>query len=97
MTFFSPSQQRVISDVMAEASELVGRSAWELEVSAETALRLGLVGPVTFHGVLVALIANGDKTWARAFVKAVLTLRQDCRVQGEEVPGPPFAPSGDCL
>jgi hypothetical protein len=96
MTYFSPSQQRVISDVMAEASELIGRSAWELDVSAETALPLGLVGPVTFQGAIAALIANGDKTLARAFVKAVLTLRQDRRVQGEEVPGPPFAQSGDC-
>jgi hypothetical protein len=83
---FSLRQQRVILDVMAEATELAGESAWDMELAPEAARLLGFGAPTTFRQAVAILTDRRDKTRARGFVKAVLRLRYDARIQGEEVP-----------
>ena len=84
-TFFSPRQQRVILDVMAEATELAGESAWDMELTSEAARLLGLGTPTTFRQAVAILADRRDRTQGRDFVKAVLRLRYEARIQGEEV------------
>ena len=83
---FSLRQQRVILDVMAEATELAGESAWDMELAPEAARLLGFGAPTTFRQAVAILTDRRDKAQARDFVKAVLRLRYDARIQGEEVP-----------
>jgi hypothetical protein len=80
---FSPKQRQVILDAMAEASELAGQDAWDLELPPKVAQLLQCDDSVTFRLALFALTGQRDKPQARDFVQAVLRLRQSLR--GEEV------------
>jgi hypothetical protein len=83
---FSDRQLRTVADVMAESSELLGRDAWQLTLSTSHSRALQLAGTSTYAQALAATL-DGDKRMARDFVRAVLALRRDERVQGEEVFG----------
>jgi hypothetical protein len=86
-TLFTPTQQRVVTDVMTESSTMLGSDSWQLEVLDPLRENLGLTGPVTYAQALAAVGKRGRKVQARDFVRAVLALRGDERVQGEEVVG----------
>jgi hypothetical protein len=89
---FTPKQRAVIGDVLAEATQLLGSDAAGLRLEAGVANRLGLADGATFGEALRAIAAGGDRRRAGAFVRAVLALRRDPRVQGYELdlssPGP---------
>jgi hypothetical protein len=82
---FSNKQQSVIVDVLAEVTELLGADAGELTLPDAVADQLNLAANSTYTQAQGAIAVSGNKTQARDFVKAVLALRQDPRVQGEEL------------
>jgi hypothetical protein len=82
---FSRKQQGVIQDVLNEATELLGSDAAELPLPNEAAARFGLAVGTTYRRAWQTLTAAGSGADARDFVKAVLALREDARVQGEEL------------
>jgi len=83
--FLTQRQQAVVADVLDESRDLLDHDALDLTLPDQTARQLNLDPPVTFREALATLIARGSRSPARAFVRAVLALRDDPRVQGEEV------------
>jgi hypothetical protein len=83
---FSARQQRLIADVLAEASELLGADASQLTLPIPGAERLGLPARTTFGEAFRIINVGDDRAAARDFTRLVLGLRQDERVQGEELP-----------
>jgi hypothetical protein len=83
---FSAKQQRVIADVLAEASELLGADASQLSLPTPGAENLGLPAGTTFGEAFRIISLGDDRAAARDFTRLVLGLRQDERVQGEELP-----------
>jgi hypothetical protein len=83
---FTPKQDILISDVLTEASELLGSDAASLSLPDTVAASLGLTTPVTYAEAFVLVGRSGDRTKARDFTRAVLMLRRDERVQGQELP-----------
>jgi hypothetical protein len=81
---FSTRQLRTVAGVMAESSALLGRDAWQLTIPESHACTLQQTATSTYAQALTATL-EGGKRMARDFVRAVLALRQDRRVQGEEV------------
>jgi hypothetical protein len=64
---------------------LLGGDAGELALPPAEAARLGLPPQTPYREALDLVTASGDKALARDFTRAVLALRQDPRVQGEEL------------
>ena len=83
--FLTQRQQTVVADVLAESEELLDSDPLDLTLPDRAAKQLNLDTSTTFRQALVTLVARGDRSPARAFVRAVLALRNDPRVQGEEV------------
>jgi hypothetical protein len=75
----------VIDDVLAEATELLGADACRLTLPDAQARRLNLPMGATYAQARAAIEASGDSRHARDFIRAALALRQDPRVQGEEL------------
>jgi hypothetical protein len=84
----SRRQVEVIDDVLAEATELLGADASRLTLPDAQARRLNLPPGATYSDARAAVEASGDRRRARDFTRAVLALRQDQRVQGEELGAP---------
>jgi hypothetical protein len=82
---FSVKQRRLILDVLTEAADLLGADVCQLGLSALYAEQLGLPQGATYGHALEAVIASGDRTQARDMARAILALRQDPRVQGDEL------------
>jgi hypothetical protein len=85
---FSRGQVEVIDDVLAEATELLGADAGRLTLPDAQARRLNLPTGATYSDARAAVEASGDRRRARDFTRAALALRQDQRVQGEELGAP---------
>lgn len=81
---FTPRQRKVISDVFAAVVEL-GNDPWQLTLAREHAARLKMPPNTTYMQAFVAIAQSGNRVGARDFVKAVLALRSDSRVQGREL------------
>jgi hypothetical protein len=82
---FSEKQQAVITDVLTEATELLGSDVGGLSMPEELARKMEFSTPITYTAALQATAASTNKAMARDFTKAVLALRQDERVQGIEL------------
>jgi hypothetical protein len=82
---FSGAQQRVIDDVVAESFVLLGSDPMLLTISAWLMTKLGLESPITYADAYDQIVAANDRRGAGLFVRAVLALRQDERVQGREL------------
>lgn len=83
---FTPRQQDVINDVLKEVSDLLGSPAADLTLPPKVATKLGL--PVgTSYGMAMGLIeASDDRQSAGKFVRAMIELRSDPKIQGLELP-----------
>jgi hypothetical protein len=79
---FSTKQRAVIADVLTETTELLGSDALELTLLDADAVRLGLTPSITYQQALEAISTTRQ---ARDFTRVVLHLRNDPRVQGEEL------------
>jgi len=82
---FSKKQTAVIQDVLEEASELLGSDAAALPIPTNFTGPLGLPEGTTYGMALHQIRANGTPHGAGKFTAAVLALRHDQRVQGEEL------------
>jgi hypothetical protein len=82
---FTAKQQKLIDDVIVEASEILGSDALVLSVPTKIAERLGLKSDISYADALAAVKQSGDKLSARNLVSAVLALRNDDRVQGRDL------------
>jgi hypothetical protein len=82
---FSPAQNKLIDDVLKEATALLGSDAGALEMSDQHLVGLGLTPPCTFTQARAAIHARGTRRQARDYTRAVLSLRRDERVQGLEL------------
>jgi hypothetical protein len=91
---FTPRQQDVIDDVLAEASELLGHDAGGLLLTDTQLDQLGLPPRTTIGEARATIAAAGDSRQARDFTRAVLALQRDSRVQGEDLPGFAVATTG---
>jgi hypothetical protein len=82
---FTTRQRSLIADVLAESSDLLGGDAARLPLPAAHAAKLGVPDGTTYGRALAAIAEGGTPVMARDFTKAVLALRRDPRVQGEEL------------
>ena len=82
---FTDRQRSVITDVLEESSELLGSDVSDLSLPQEHAERLSLPAGVTYGQAHAAVVESRDAARARDFTRAVLALRYDPRVQGEEL------------
>ena len=82
---FSQKQLSVISDVIREASDLLGDDALDLALPAYAARKLGIQPGHTYRDAFRSITGERDTVKARDYVAAVLTLRSDPRVQGQEL------------
>jgi hypothetical protein len=72
-------------DVVSEASELLGADVGGLLLLPEHSANLGLPDGTTYADALAKVACAAEPRGARDFVKAVLALRNDLRVQGDEL------------
>ena len=79
---FSPKQQALIIDVVTEASELLGSDVADLSLQDRDAAKIGLLPGVTYQQAFEHITMPKQ---ARDLTKAVLHLRNDPRVQGDEL------------
>lgn len=77
VTVFSPKQLRVINDLLKEFEE-VSRNVLSLDIVYDGT-------PTTVGEICVNAVVASDRRLARDFVKALLSLRKDKRVVGEEL------------
>lgn len=82
---FSAPQRQLIADVLTEATELLGSDAGQLPLPDHHAAHLGLLPPASYRDALAAVLTTGDRRQAQVLTRAVLDLRNDVRVQGEEL------------
>ena len=82
---FTDRQLSLIADVFAEATELLGSDAAMLSVPDAAAVKLGLAPPISYAEAFEAVAHSGDRRKARDYSRAVLDLRRDERVQGQEL------------
>lgn len=82
---FTPKQLKIVADLITEASELLGHDAGNLTLEARYSATLELPAEVTYNEAFQAAVSAGKKAFARDFVKSVLALRRDPRVQGVEL------------
>lgn len=82
---FTDRQRSVITDVFMEASQLLGGDAGELQIPERDAVALGLATQTCYREALSAVVVSQNRKMARDYVRAVLALRGDERVQGREL------------
>ena len=82
---FSPKQLKLIADVMADATDLLGIDASQLSVLDDHLTRLGMHPPVSYAEAFARVTSSGERRKARDYVRAVLHLKTDERVQGQEL------------
>jgi hypothetical protein len=82
---FTARQRDLIADVLAESSDLLGGDAARLPLSAAHAAKLRVPDGTTYGQALALIAEGGTPVMARDFTGAVLALRRDPRVQGEEL------------
>jgi len=75
----------LIADVFAEASELLGSNAQSCPCLMMMQIGLGVGRGTTYSQAYADIDSVGTPLQARDFTKAVIFLRHDPRVQGEEV------------
>jgi len=86
---FSDRQAELIVDVFDEAAALLGSNPLDLDIPEADAVRLGLNSPMTYGQAYRLVATGGSPAKARDYVRAVLALRRDKRVQGKELNPPP--------
>jgi hypothetical protein len=79
---FTTKQSKLINDVFSESSNLLGSHVADLPLLDGHAAKLGLRLGTTYRQAFVAI---KSRVQARDFVAAVLALRKDPRVQGEDL------------
>jgi len=84
-TPFSTKQMGVIRDLMRESAELLGGNPFGLRLKGKFSRQLGLPDDATYGEALNTVLTSGVSGQARKFVAAVLALRRDARVQGQEL------------
>src|SRR4051794_18752366 len=77
---FSPKQSQLITNILAEASGLLGEDARGLPLTSADAETLGFPPGTTFGKAFTAIATTGTGAAARDFTRLVLALRQDERV-----------------
>jgi hypothetical protein len=82
---FTPKQERLIAEVFVEATALLGSEVTELVMPEAFAKRLCFPAPVTYGEARNRVAHSGDPVKARHYTCAVLALRRDERVQGQEL------------
>jgi hypothetical protein len=92
---FTPKQQRLIAEVFAEATALLGSEVTELVMPEAFAKRLGLPAMVTYGEAHNRVARSGVPVKARDYTRAVLALRRDDRVQGRELTQTEGGPASD--
>jgi hypothetical protein len=85
MSGFTRKQSEVIADVLAEANELYGGEVKWLPLPDHDAVKLELPRGTTYEQAHAEIDSSGSRRQARDFVRVVLALRHDPRVQGEEL------------
>jgi hypothetical protein len=81
---FSFRQQSIITAVLAEARELLGEDPRALDIPAVQAERCGFSALVTYGDAYEQLSRSATPGQAAAFTRAVLALRLDERIQGQD-------------
>lgn len=82
---FTAKQKAVIRDLVRESADLLGGNPLGLPLDAPHVNRLGLPDGTTYGEALNAVLTSGNRGRAGKFVAAVLALRADHRVQGQEL------------
>jgi hypothetical protein len=82
---FTSKQERLIAEVFAEATALLGSEVTELVMPEAFAKRLGFPAMVTYGEAHNRIARSGEPVKARDYIRAVLALRRDERVQGREL------------
>ncbi|MBI3411317.1 MAG: MarR family transcriptional regulator [Planctomycetes bacterium] len=82
---FTVKQKKLVADVLLEASELLGADVGELTLPPKYATRLDLSLNTTYQQAWIHINKCGGSKAARDFTGAVLALRADARVQGNEL------------
>lgn len=77
----------VITDVLIEATELLGSDVSFLPILDSAAAKIGLATPITYGDAFRSVANAQDKALARDFTRLVLALRHDERVQGLDLSG----------
>ena len=80
---FTARQEALIVTVLAEASTLLDADARQLAMRYPE--RVGLPGPVTYGAAYERLKGGAPATQLSAYVRAVLALIRDERIQGKEL------------
>jgi hypothetical protein len=79
----------VIRDVLAQSARLLGSDPGDLGIPAQLVLSLGQATGTTYRQAFQQISASGSRALAGKFVRAVLALRKDPRVQGVELEAGP--------
>jgi hypothetical protein len=82
---FTQKQRKLIGKCFADATELLGEDARRLSVPESVATKLGLEPPVSYGQAYLILERDGRCAACGCFVRAVLDLLTDERVQGREL------------
>jgi hypothetical protein len=82
---FTDSQRNLIADALTEATELLGDDIGLLPLPDHHARRLGLPPSTTYGEAIATTLAGDSPVRARDLTRAVLALRHDPRVQGDEL------------
>jgi hypothetical protein len=80
---FTARQTALVKTVLAEASTLCGADAWQFHMRHPE--RVGLPPQVTFGEAYERLRSGACATHLSAYVRAVLALIRDERIQGKEL------------
>jgi hypothetical protein len=79
---FSAKQTETIRDVIAESDELLGDDVGQLTIPDAHLSQLGLPPSTTYLDGYRSIASDSDRRKVRDYVRAVLALRRDERVQG---------------
>jgi hypothetical protein len=82
---FSKAQTALIDDVLRESSELLGHDVRDLALPDPVATQLHLPAGTTYDVAIEQLLHTSDKRGAGILTRAVLALRNDPRVQGNDL------------
>jgi hypothetical protein len=80
---FTATQANLVNSVLAEASEILGADARTLPMLDPA--RVGLLAPITFGEAYKQLKGGASVQHLSAYIRAVLALKDDERVQGREL------------
>ena len=82
---FTESQLSFIADIFDEATALLGSDVAMLSVPESAAEMMGLSPSINYAEAFEAVAHSGDRRKARDYTRAVLALRRDERIQGQEL------------